>query len=87
MCRISIVASCDIDNHLFLDVCVQKLAKKNERSGAIERMAAVETPAIFVMDCGFHGFSLESKIMNLDHFFLIRMKEGDSHSLLQIPEE
>lgn len=39
------------------------------------------------MDCGFHGFSFESKIMNLDHFFLIRMKEGDSHSLLQIPKE
>ena len=82
-----IVAAYDVDNRLFMDIEVQKLARKNERTGALELMSRFEETTIAIMDRGFHGFSFEIKIMEMGHLFLIRMKKRDYQSLLQIPEE
>ncbi len=70
-----------------MDIEVQKLARKNERTGALELMSRFEETTIAIMDRGFHGFSFEIKIMEMGHLFLIRMKKRDYQSLLQIPEE
>ena len=82
-----VVAAYDVDNKLFTDVEIQKLAKKNERIGALERMRRIAEKGIFIMDRGFHGFSFEKAIMDLVQLFLIRLKKRDYQALLQIAEE
>lgn len=82
-----VVAAYDVDNKLFTDVEIQKLAKKNERIGALERMRRITEKGIFIMDRGFHGFSFEKAIMDLAQLFLIRLKKRDYQALLQIAEE
>lgn len=81
------VACYDVDNKLFTDVIVQKLAHKNERKAALKLMEKAAEKAIYIMDRGFHGFSFECAIMDKNQLFLIRMKKRDYQSLLQIREE